>query len=214
LYYRIHDARIEHRQQDAELSLGMFCNVFRHVLGPDWSPLEVCFEHGNGSKTGEHERMFGAPVRFGRRTNAIAFKRADLDAPMPEQDPYLFSIVESFLRSRCQLHEDPTDFAAVVHEQIKLHMRETAPVIADIAAILGISDRAFQRRLKRHRLTYHDLLRAVRRELALKYMRDPDIPLTDIAMMVGYPELSAFSRAFRAWTGMSPQRYRRTSMRV
>jgi AraC-like DNA-binding protein len=45
-------------------------------------------------------------------------------------------------------------------------------------------------------------------------MRDPDIPLMDIAMTVGYSELSAFSRAFRTWTGISPQRYRPTNMRL
>jgi AraC-like DNA-binding protein len=59
-------------------------------------------------------------------------------------------------------------------------------------------------------VTFQDLVTAARQELALHYLQDPDIPLTEIAHCLGYSELSAFSRAFRAWTGMSPQRYRRS----
>ena len=210
LSYRIYDPRIADRRQDAELSLGMFCNLFRHALGADWSPLEVRFEHERPDDASEHERKFAAPVRFGRRTNALAFRRRDLDARMPDQDPYLFSMVEHFLRSRCELHGNPEDFATVVRNQIKLNLGDSTPGVADIAKMLGMTDSIFQRQLKAHGLTFHDLLRAARQELALHYMRDPNMPLTEVAFSLGYSELSAFSRAFRNWTGMSPQRYRRT----
>lgn len=50
---------------------------------------------------------------------------------------------------------------------------------------------------------------SLRRELALGLVAEPDLPLTDVALRLGYSELSAFSRAFRAWTGSSPRAYRR-----
>ena len=53
---------------------------------------------------------------------------------------------------------------------------------------------------------------AARQELALHYMGNPDMTLSEIAFALGYSELSAFSRAFRSWTGTSPQRYRRGEM--
>lgn len=211
LMYRIYDPRIPDRRQDAELSIGMFFNIFQHALGRNWSPLEVRFEHDAPDDPDEHERCYGAPVRFGRRCNAIAFRRSDLDARMPEQDPYLFSIIEPFLKSRCSLFSDPEDFATVVRNQIRLSIGETTPALSDIAAAFGLSSQTFQRRLREHQLTYHDLLKATRQDLALHYLKDTDSPLTDIAYSLGYSDLSAFSRAFRAWTGMSPQRYRRTS---
>lgn len=210
LSYRIFDPRIPNRRQDAELSLGMFCNIFKAALGPDWSPLEIRFEHAAPEGHREHETAFGAPVRFGRRTNAIAFRRSDLDAIMPDQDPYLFSIITPFLESRCALQGDPEDFAALVRNQIKLHLGDAVPTLSQIATLLGLSDGDFQRRLKAHGLAFPDIVRAARQELALHYMHDLDVPLTDIAYSLGYSELSAFSRAFRNWTGMSPQRYRRT----
>ena len=212
LTYRIYDPRIPDRRQDAELSIGMFVNIFRAALGQDWCPLEVRFEHDRPSDWHAHERSFGAPVQFNRRTNAIAFSRQDLDARMPNQDPYLFSIITPFLEQRCAELGDPEDFAEVVRDQIKLHLGDAPPMLSEIARTLGLTDKDFQRRLKEHGLAFPDLLRAARQELALHYMADRDMPLTDIAYNLGYSELSAFSRAFRSWTGMTPQRYRRTAM--
>jgi AraC-like DNA-binding protein len=212
LTYRIYDPRIVDREQDAELSLGMFVNIFRMALGPNWRPLEVRFEHDKPANWRSHEDYFDAPARFNRRTNAIAFRRQDLDAPMPDQDPYLLSIITPFLEQRCAELGDPEDLAEVVRDQIKLHLGETPPKLSEIARILGLTDLDFQRRLKQHGLAFPDLLRAARQELALHYMADKDMPLTDIAYNLGYSELSAFSRAFRSWTGMTPQRYRRTTL--
>ena len=212
LTYRIYDPRIPDRRQDAELSLGMFVNIFREALGPNWSPLEVRFEHDRPSSSTPHERYFGAPVQFNRRTNAIAFVREDLDAMMPSQDPYLFSVITPFLEQRCAKLGDPEDFAAVVRDQIKLHLGDMPPKLSEIARILGLTDRDFQRQLKDHGLAFPDLLRAARQELALHYMTDRDMALTEIAYSLGYSELSAFSRAFRNWTGVPPQHYRRRSL--
>lgn len=210
LSYRILDPRISERRQDAELSMGMFWNVFRQALGSDWSPLEIRFEHAKPEYGSEHESVFGAPVRFSRRTNAMAFRRSDLDVRMPDQDPYLFAIIEPFLKTRCELHDNPETFASIVRNQIKLNLSTAPPTLSEIAHLFGLSERQFHHELHVHGLSFHGLLRAAKQELSLHYMDDPDIPLTEIALLLGYSEQSAFSRAFRKWTGMSPQCYRRT----
>lgn len=210
LSYKIYDPRITDRRQDAELSMGMFWNVFRRALGKDWSPLEVRFEHGEPENGAEHECVFGAPVLFGRRTNAIAFRRSDLDARMPDRDPYLFSVIEPFLKSRCELLDNPETFASIVRNQIKLNLSTAPPTLPEIARLFGLSECQFQHELHAHGLSFQDLLRAARQELSLHYMDDPEMPLTEVALLLGYSELSSFSRAFRNWAGMSPQRYRRT----
>ena len=210
LSYRIFDPRIAQRRQDAELSMGMFLNCFRHALGPGWAPLEVRFEHEAPDGSGEHEKVFDAPVYFGRRTNSFAFRRHELDARMPTQDPYLYSIIEPFLKSRCDLRQDPEVFATTVRNQIKLHLGDTVPTITEMSHIFGMSDQSFHQQLRSQGITFRDLVIAARKELALHYLHNSELPLTDIASRLGYSELSAFSRAFRSWTGMSPQRYRRT----
>lgn len=209
LSYRIFDPRVQNRRQDAELSLGMFCNVFKAALGTSWAPLEIRFEHANPGGKEEHTMRFGAPVQFGRRTNAIAFRRRDLDAIMPDQDPYLASVVESFLQGRCASQSNPQDFANAVRNEVKMHLGEKIPTVTDISKLFGVTEPAFQKQLRTRGLTFGDILKAARHELALHYIEDLDLPLTEIAYSLGYSELSAFSRAFRNWTGMSPQRYRR-----
>ena len=130
---------------------------------------------------------------------------------MPGQDSYLFAIITPFLESRCKQAKQPENFATVVRNQIKMYLGERLPTVAEVASILGMSNDSFHRELKSHGLLFPDLLRAARQELALHYLNDSNLSLTEIAFDLGYSELSAFSRAFRGWTGMSPQRYRRTA---
>ncbi len=209
LSYKINDPRIVERRQDAELSMGMFLNIFRQALGKKWSPLEVRFEHQGSDASEEHENVFGAPVLFGRRTNAFGFRSGDLESNMPEPDPYLYAIVEVFLKSRHQLHNSPEKFADAVRNQIMLNLSTTPPTLTEIAHLFDIPETDFQNQLRTHQLSFKTLLRAAKEELSLHYLNNPDIPLTEIALLLGYSELSAFSRAFRCWTGVSPQKYRR-----
>ena len=209
LSYNIEDRRISNKRQDAELSLGMFANLFKRALGSGWSPLEVRFEHLEPDGAREHSSRFGAPVRFGRRTNAFAFRKEDLEAPMPDRDPFLFAIIEPILRARCSMHEGSKEFSDIVRDQIKLNLGESAPTLDNIAKLFGISGGRLHRQLKSRGLSFNDILSAARKDLALHYMRNQDMPLTEIALCLGYSELSAFSRAFRAWTGVSPKKYRR-----
>lgn len=211
LRYQITDPRIVNRRQDAELSLGMFCNIFRHALGRDWAPIEVRFEHPRPDGAGDHSRCFNAPVEFGRPANAFAFRRELLETRMPDPDPYLFTIVEGLLRARRDCAGDPQDLAGALLNQIKMHLEGRAPNLRDIAVALGISNATLQRQLKEAGVTFNDLLRAAREEMALHYLKNSDMPLTDVALSLGYSELSAFSRAFRSWTGITAHRFRQQS---
>jgi AraC-like DNA-binding protein len=66
-----------------------------------------------------------------------------------------------------------------------------------------------QRELSEHNTTYKDAVETTRRQLAELYLEQRQLPLTEIALLLGYSELSAFSRAFTRWTGTSPRTYRR-----
>lgn len=209
LHYQIVHPRILGRRQDAELSLGMFCNIFRHALGKDWRPLKVRFEHGPPDGRSEHEACFGAPVEFGRPTNAIAVRRGDLDAVMPDSDPHLLSVIEPVLAERRQLRGSPEDLPARLGARIRLSLGEATPSLRQVAEELGMSPWSLQRRLRANGVSFQDVVRGSRRELALRHVGGSDVPLTEIALALGYSEQSAFSRAFRSWTGMSPRTYRR-----
>ena len=113
-------------------------------------------------------------------------------------------------QSRCQLHESPEKFADAVRNQIMLNLSSTPPTLREISRLFDISETDFQNQLRANKLSFKTLLRSAKEELSLHYLKNPDIPLTEIAMLLGYSELSAFSRAFRSWAGVSPQRFRRS----
>ena len=103
----------------------------------------------------------------------------------------------------------PDDLVGEVRQQIRAALAGGDAGLAAVARRLGTSEPSLYRALRRRGVEFSDLLRALRRELALVYLQEPELALTEIALLLGYSELSAFSRAFRAWTGCSPAAYRR-----
>jgi AraC-like DNA-binding protein len=207
LEYRILDGRILERRQDAELTMGMFANVMRHALGPDWAPEEVHFEHARPEAWREHETAFDAPAHFGQRTNALVFRARDLDRPMPQGD----------LRRLTRLRDELVTLAGGtgvlsflnrVRGEVRSRFPEGYPHVEEVADALGLPRWTLQRRLADQGLSFSDVVEGVRRDLAALYVRQPHIPIADIGFMLGYSEVSAFSRASKRWFGASPQRLR------
>jgi AraC-like DNA-binding protein len=225
IVYEVLDESVD-RRQDAEFSIAAFWHMFRHCLGSSWAPLQVSFSHPAPSSREEHERLFGAPVEFNREANCFLFRRADLWHVMPTQDPLLYEIMLGLLRDRMPVAAaetvQPADgsartafvpdcqFIDQVRAIVAEQLRDGGPNLEETARRLFMSTTTLYRRLKDLGLTFHEIVLALRREHALSYMRDDTLSLTHIALLLGYSELSAFSRAFRHWTGMSPAQYRRS----
>ena len=80
--------------------------------------------------------------------------------------------------------------------------------VARVSQELGLSRRTFQRRLSEHDLTFRDLVSQVRRDMAQALLSNTNLPVQDIAKLLGYKKPGAFARAFVRWTGQSPKGYR------
>lgn len=208
LEYQIVAPTIVERRQDAELSLGMFLNVLRECCGARWSPEEVQFEHPKPPAAKEHETAFGAPVYFSQPTNALLFKPELLDRPMPSRDLKLLAVMQTCLE---QLGSDVASEDLLldrVRAAIRARLPEGCPSLDDIADELRAPLGAMHQDFQAAGLTYKEIVEEVRRDLAISYVRQRHLPFSEIAILIGYSELSAFSRAFRRWTGASPRAYR------
>jgi AraC-like DNA-binding protein len=215
LTYEVLDDTVD-RRQDAEFSLLVFLNIFRHALGPAWAPLSVGFSHPDPGESTEHERMFDAPVCFDQHTNYLLFREGSMHEVMPTADAQLQGIMEQLLRQRALRHGEDQhrlpascrdDIVGTVRSHITDRM-EASPSLEDTARALFMSSATLYRRLRAHDIQFNELVRTARREVAIGLLRDPSLSLTEIAVRLGYSELSAFSRAFRQWTGLSPAQYR------
>ncbi len=209
LEYRIEATDIADRRQDAELSLGMFQNVMREGLGT-WTAIEeVHFEHARPEEWRPHRQAFGAPVYFSQPANALLFRRAGLSKPMPRRDAKLREVMRTCLERLASGAVQRETLLDRIQLAIRTALTEGTPVLEEIAATLRVTPGAVQREVSAAGLVFKALVEDTRRTLTLDYLKRRDLPLTEVALLVGYSELSALSRAVKRWTGQSPRAYRR-----
>jgi len=213
LEYQIRDGRILRRRQDAELSIGIFNQIFVRCFGAGWAPEEVHFEHLRAAQTGVHQALLNAPVYFGQASNAILLRREALGKAMPRARVERIAVLKAELGRRARMAR-PDDFLGRLVQEIRLGFLCGRADVETISSRLGMSRATLYRSLAAKGLDFSRLTEAVRRELALIYIRQPHIPLTEIAALLGYSELSAFSRAFKRWAGQAPGVFRAAGLRA
>jgi AraC-like DNA-binding protein len=207
LEYRIIDGGIVERRHDAELTLGMLVNVLRHCLGAQWAPAEVHFEHLKPADSREHAHAFLAPVHFGQRTNALLFRDDRLHQRMPHGDLHKANLLSEQL-VRIGGGIGTLSLLDHVKGEIRSRLPGGVPLVGAVADAVGLQRWTLQRRLSEYGLSFSDLVDLVRRELAERHIRQRYVSALEMSDILGYSELSAFSRAFRRWFGISPQKFR------
>ena len=208
LEYQIEAPAIVERRQDAELSLGMFLNLIRECCGPRWSPEEVHFEHPRPIEAREHEVAFNAPVYFSQPTNALLFRGDILTRPMPAQDPRLMDLMRMCLIELSERSTAELGIVDRVRTAVRARLSQSSLSLSDIADEVHLPVGVLLREFSANNISFKSLVEDVRRDLAISYMKQRQLPLSEVALLLGYSELSAFSRAFRRWTGRSPRTYR------
>ncbi|MBT9383528.1 AraC family transcriptional regulator [Pseudooceanicola sp. CBS1P-1] len=210
LSYRIDPARVAERRQDALVTMGMYCNVFRHAAGPGWSPELIDLEQPDCGDRAQIEAAFGAPVRFGQATNALVYRKADGARAMPGADAALRELLCCNLRSLGMAQAEP-DTAARTAALIRENLSEPGLDLDFVAERLQMPRWTLQRRLHDAGTSFADLLEGERRRMAARYLAVPKLSVSVIAERLGYSEPSAFTRAFRRWEGVAPATYRRST---
>jgi AraC-like DNA-binding protein len=213
LEYQIETPAIVERRQDAELSLGMFLNLIRECCGARWSPEEVHFEHPRPAEAKEHEMAFNAPVYFSQATNALLFRPEILSRPMPSEDLRLMDMMRMCLMELSSRVTAEVGVLDRVRTAVRARLSHGSLALEDIADEVHLPLSVLHRELSASNLNFKSLVEDVRRDLAISYLKQQQLPLSEIALLLGYSELSAFSRAFRRWTGRSPRSFRATPSR-
>ncbi len=207
LDYQVRHGAILSRRQDAELTLGMFLNLIRHVTGAHWAPREVHFEHPRPEQWHEHCKVFDAPVWFDQPFNSLLIPKRDLLRPMPDSDPLLLGVMQDAIR-RLNSATPRQSLVERARTQVHLMLLQGEPVLEEVAEKLGLSSWSLQRRLREQGLSFTSLVDQVRCEMARHYLQQRQLPISEMALLLGYSEVSAFSRAFRRWFGVSPRQWR------
>lgn len=188
--------------QDLQLDYNIASLVLavRSLVGPDWNPEQVDLSRSRPPHAHEWTRYFRCPVRFNAEECLILFDSADLSRPLQSGNRASGAASTEV--------DVPIDFVQLVDREI---IRNLGRGIADLPAVaqsLGVNPRTVQRRLVRAGTTYQQRLDEIRQLWARQYLASRHVPLTELAQVLGFADLSTFSRTFRRWFGVSPRTWR------
>ena len=211
--YQIRNSAIWPRRQDAEFSLAAICRLVRMLVGADWRPLEVHFEHGDSGNARALQGFFKAGLRFGEGANRLVFRGADLDgqcrtgaAALPARRllPFVARDLDFLMRAM-----PPQDLVERVSAVLHRRLGRDGVSVQAVAAELGLSSRTLQRALAERGTSLRVLLRQERERQAAALIQEGRMDGAMIAQELGYADASCLSRAFRSWTGETARVRRR-----
>jgi AraC-like DNA-binding protein len=174
----------------------------------------VTVAHRRPPDVGEHERIFGCPVRFGAEHNRLILDRIAWETPTRGAHPGVLGVLSEhadLLLSR--LPRGP-ELVERTRRAIGGRLRGGDPSIKSVAREIGMSERSLQRHLRELGFSFNSLADEVRQATARLYLAQPDMALAEISYLLGFADQSAFSRAFKRWTGTTPKQARNQRMRA
>ena len=204
----------EHGRKDPVVSalgtdyaLSIVVDMCRMNFGAALRALEVTLRRARPADPAPWEHFFGCRVQFGAARDCFLLARRDVDEPLPVSNRQIAGTLDGILAR--QLAElDRSNVAARCKAVLLERMASGEAPEGDIAKALHMSRRTLQRKLAEADLTYQRLVDETRRDLALRYLEEPGKSITEITFMLGFSGQSAFTRAFRRWTGKAPSEYR------
>jgi AraC-like DNA-binding protein len=196
----------------SETAVAVAAKILKAFLGGSWTPLRVLFEHDAPKDIRPHRKFFGCPVKFTQSGTALHMRSADLDLANRMSDAGLAPYGRRYLKELVE-RADVT-LADRVRHLIRLEISSGRCSVERVAQSLGVTRRTLHRQLADQQTTYSELFTSVREELALRYVVHTQRSLHEIAEVLGYSELSAFSRWYKKQFGVCPSASREHADRI
>lgn len=161
----------------------------------------------------EVEGYLGCVPVYDARHTRLTFSHADWARPLIGANPRLRATLEAHAQELQRETSQAQGFGARVRAVIAQSLREGEPRVGDVAQRLGMTARTLQRRLQDETLGFTALVDEARLHLARRYLADESLSISEVSFALGYSEPSAFTRAFKRWSGSAPAEYRESSRR-
>lgn len=182
--------------------------VFQQIYQQPLPLSKICFTHHQAQFIPAYQAYFGCPVDLSADALQLEVADAILDEPLPFADAELCS---QFSAQCDQLLGQHKQHPSPLPQQIRDLLLTHSGFMPDAdwtAGQLGISSRTLRRQLADAGVSFRQILKETRLALAKEYLRSSDMPIEQLAYLLGYSDPGSFSHAFRRWTGGSPQTYR------
>jgi AraC-like DNA-binding protein len=192
-----------------DIVMALLFDLCRMNAGAALRPVAVTLRRAKPDPADAYARFFGCPVQFGGPENAFVLSVNDADRPLPSANRQLAATFDRMLTEELA-RLDKSDVVSQCRAAVLEYLSSGEGSAEEAAKQLHMSPRTLQRKLADANTTYLQLVDDTRKDLALRYIEDPRRSITDITFSLGFSQPSAFTRAFRRWTGHSPSDYRAT----
>jgi AraC-like DNA-binding protein len=202
-------ARHSDRHQ-IEFLMAVVIRLCRHLTGRRLTPIRARITHRRSKEWGTRlAAFFGGNIAFGARTDELIFPASIKDLMVSSADPYLNDLlVANCEQALARRRSTRGPFRTAVENAIVPLLPHGLARAPEIAIRLGLSQRTTARRLAAEGVTFSGVLKRLRIDLARRYLSEPDLSISRVAWLLGYQEVSAFTHAFKRWTGKTPREAR------
>ena len=192
-----------------EFWLVTLVRICRQVTDSRVAPRQLKVRHFRANPPAELRKFFGTDVEFGADADEIGFSSRIASLRAVGRDLYLNRLLRRYAEEALARHPPHcTSFRAKVEKAASQLLPHGKATISEAARQLGMSSRTMSRKLRDESVTFAEILDEMRAVLARPYLSDQEVPVSEIAWLLGYREVSSLTHAFRRWTGTTPRRFR------
>ncbi len=202
--------------EGSEMTLLTMAKVFlllKILLGDIHGFKRISLIQSKDKNINELESFFNCPVSYSQEFDGFILKKGDFYRPNPNFNAHRYHKLLEKLVYKNVIFPQNQLFSSFVKILILQVLSTGHCALTDIAKQIGMSPRAVQKRLFKEQLTFKEVMNDVRMCTAKRLLAQPNVPLTQIASMLGYSEASAFSRAFQAINKCSPRAWRKNTLK-
>lgn len=195
--------------QFCDYAASIIMRQLEHAANCPIRPVEAQLQRTAPMDKSLHSNIFTSRVRFGAESNQVVLPASLLDRANPSADPVLFELMTKQCAEILDKRTTEKGIVIRVKEDLVSSLENGDTSIAAVASRLAVSERTLQRRLSEAGKTFHELFTDTRTELSLRFLKETDLPLSEISRRLGYAAPSAYTRAAIRWHGKAPNLLRK-----
>jgi len=190
-----------------EFIIGSWVTLGQQLCESNWMPRAVHLPHPAPDDPAMHHTVLGEHVVFSAASTELVVSRAVFDMPLLNADPALCALLDGHAEALVKGLSSSESWTQKVEHFVASELADGGPRLDEVAKGLNTTARTLRRRLADEGGPYAQLLDGIRKRIALQFLDGRRGTAIGAAFVVGFSEPSAFHRAFKRWTGTTPQKY-------